>query len=299
MKKIISVLLVAILSMAMVFSAVDFSKVDEAYWHEEYSNLKADLEKMLSTTKDPKDLSGIYWRLSRLYVALGDQIDESKKNERMAVYEEGEALADKSLEAFETPDGYLWKCSNIGRQGQVKGPLNSLSKASGMRELLETMVDKFEFIDSSEAWYVLGCLYDQLPGGISFGDQNKAVSCMRLAVETIPKTAWYGGTYKYLAQVLLDRNWDVAKRTKEFPKIQKKYEKEKKSYCKSLCYYEGKIGLDYVPFYTTTAVGRMTDKQEAKVILQYALNVYKARPFHTPSDEKNYKELTEMLASIK
>ena len=45
-----------------------------------------------------------------------------------------------------------------------------------MRELVEKVQNEFN-ADYTDSWYVLGILYNQLPGGpISFGDKDAAIT---------------------------------------------------------------------------------------------------------------------------
>ena len=63
--------------------------------------------------------------------------------------------------------------------------------------------------------------------------------------------------------------------------------------------YEGSLGVAHKPFYSNMTLGEMTDRQEAAEILEYALDVYAKRQFHTASDEKNFVEVKALLTSIK
>lgn len=279
-----------------LFAAMDFTEIDDLYFHSEIDQVQSKLESLLPKATSNEDKAAVLWRLARNCVDRGDALPEDDKKGKYAIYEEGEAYADQSIDAKETPDGYIWKCSNIGRWGQTKGALNSLSKAEPMRDILWTVINDLNYQESSDVWYVLGSLYDQLPGGlISFGNSNMAVSYMRLAVEKIPSWVWYGGTYQYLAEMLYKRNWDAKKRNSELPKMLKSYDKETKNTCKKMGYYEGKLSPSYVPFYATKSLGSMSDREEAIAVLNYALEVYKKRSFHTAGDEKNYAEITALL----
>lgn len=298
MKKLF--LICALLALgALVLTAADFEMIDDMYFRDQIPEAQAALESALGSASSDEEKAGILWRLSRNAVSIGDLLPEEDKKGRFAAYERGEAYADQAIALKPVAEAYLWKCSNIGRWGQTKGPMNSLSKASPMRDILWIIINELHYMDSSEAWYVLGSLYDQLPGGlISFGNSEMAVSYMRLAVETIPSRVWFGGTYQYLAEMLLKRDWDVKKRTSSFAKMKKKFDSEKSNECRKMGYYEGSLGVSHKPFYSNMTLGEMTDRQEAAAVLEYALDVYAKRPFHTASDEKNFAEVKALLASI-
>ncbi|MDD4397810.1 MAG: hypothetical protein PHT39_09590 [Sphaerochaetaceae bacterium] len=300
MKRKLLLAVVIMLSCAMAFAAVDFDAIDDLYFHAEIDKVQTMLEQALETASGDEEKAAVLWRLARNCIDIGDRLPDDDKKAKYATFEKGEAYADQSIALKETPQGYIWKCSNIGRWGQTKGPMNSLSKAEPMRKLLQVVIDDFGYLESSDVWYVIGCLYDQLPGGpISFGNDKMAISYMRLAVEKIPSEVWYGGTYQYLAETLYKRDWDQKKRNSEFPKLLKKFDKETKSTFKKMGYYEGSLSLDSKPVYSLNAIGKLTDRQEAVAVLEYALDMYAKRPFYTESDQKNYKEITELLASWK
>ncbi len=219
------------------------------------------------------DRAQILWRLARLQVSLGDELDEDDKDGRFAFYEKGEQYALQSIEANTSWEGgYLWKCSNIGRWGgQTKGPLNALGKAKGMLEDLTTIVNTLGVLDSSETWYVLSSLYDELPGGfLSFGNKEWAVSYMRIAMHTIPSHLYNPGHYLKLAEELYARDWSASKRSKEMRSMEKDWKKSSTN-LEKYRYYEGKDGGKSKPFYSSVTLDKMSDRQEAVMVLSYAL----------------------------
>ena len=295
MKKLIMVLM-ALLVCAVAFAALDFTEMDALYLTDEHDQEVYDkLTIMLDQATEGEEKANVLWRLSRVCVDLGDAIDKSDKKARFAIYEEGEQYALDSIAAYPTAQGYLWKCSNIGRWGQTKGVFDSLAKAKPMVQDLEVMIDDLGCLDSSEAWYVLAVLYDSLPGKpISFGNSNAAISYGRIACDTIPRNVIYGGTYKQLAEMLWNRNWNAKKRASEISKMQKNWDKET-SNIEKYKYYEGANGAQVYPLWTKTALSSMTDRQEAVVILKYAQAVFEGRKTHTQADVDNYNEIAALL----
>lgn len=296
MKKLL-LMLMTLLLYASAFAALDFTEVDALYLTDEHDQKVYDkLTIMLGQATEGEEKANVLWRLSRVCVDLGDAIDKSDKNARFAIYEEGEQYALDSIEAHPTAQGYLWKCSNIGRWGQTKGVFDSLAKAKPMVQDLTVMIDDLGCLDSSEAWYVLAVLYDSLPGKpISFGNSNAAISYGRIACDTIPKNVIYGGTYKQLAEMLWNRNWNAKKRASEISKMQKNWDKET-SNIEKYKYYEGANGAQEYPLWTKTALSSMSDRQEAVVILKYAQAVFDSRKTHTQADIDNYNEIASLLA---
>ena len=278
---------------SLIFSAISVTEADALYDRDAFSEAEQELLVQLGKASNAEEEAQVLWRLARVMVSLGDDLDENDKTGRFALYEKGETYALSSIEKHPTSLGYLWKSSNIGRWGQTKGPLNALGKAKGMLEDLTVIVNDFKTLDSSETWYVLSSLYDELPGGIiSFGNKDWAVSYMRMALDTIPSHLLYPGHYKKLAEELYARNWSASKRSKELPKIQKDWQKAATN-LEKYRYYEGKDGGATKPFYSSVDLTRMSDRQEAVMVLSYILE--KAKVFR-PIKATDTKELQEIEA---
>ena len=268
------------------------------YTLEDYEQDESYLAQAFESASDDSEKSQILWRQSRNVLTQGDNLDEDDKQGRFEKYEEAEALAIESIRLEPNADAYHWKSSAVGRWGQTKGPLNSLSKARAMLEDVKMVVDTFGY-DYTDAWYVLGILYNQLPGWpISFGDTNAAISYMRRSLDTrIQGRGLFLTLFQELSDQLYDRNWDAKKRTKEFDKMKKSYDKETVP-SEKMKYYEGAEGADGVPFYSTVPLSRMSDRQEAVMLLRYAEALYKAKANPLESETEKYNEIVARLAEI-
>jgi hypothetical protein len=77
--------------------------------------------------------------------------------------------------------------------------------------------------------------------------------------------------------------------------MQKEWDKSGRDELGKHWYYEGAGGASTVPFYSPVALHRMSDRQEAVMLLQYAVNTYAIRPFHSRSDMRNYDEIQSLL----
>ncbi len=296
MKKLVA-LLVLLLAVLTALAALDFAEVDALYNRNENNQKVYDtLKTMLSSAKTDKEKSEVLWRLARVCVDLGDALPEKDKKGKFAIYEEGEEYAKQSIAASPNWTAYLWKCCNVGRWGQTKGALNSLSKVGPMQKDLKVVTDDFKVLDSSETWYTLGVLYDAVPGWAG-GNSNYGISYARIACETIPAEVIYGNTYRGLAEMLYNRNWNASKRAKEIGSMQKKWDKETKSNYDKYAFYEGSKGADAVPLWSSKKLSEMTDREEALAILNYAQKVYESRSFRTASDTDNYNEIKALIAS--
>jgi len=295
MKKI-CLLIVVLICGFLLFAGMDFAEVDNLFFHSDLQGCKSQLEKMLVSSDNDVDKSEVLWRLSRVTLSFGDELEEDDKDGRFEMFEKGQEYGEQSYELHENADALIWVASNIGRWGQTKGALNSLKKATPMLELLTEATDSFNCLDSSELWYCCASLYDQLPGGfISFGDSVVAVSYMRLGVETISEDVYYGGTYKSLAEFLYKRDWSKKKRNSEITTMEKKWNKDKDGNMHQNRYYEGHLGVGYIPPYTDKPLGDMTDREEAIEVLKFAINKYDERPFVLKVDDERLLELKQMF----
>jgi hypothetical protein len=230
-----------------------------------YADARALMLSSVSGVTDGKDLAELYWRASRETLELGDIAEAEKKTQGdiLAVFTQGEQYADKAIAADPKNDlGYYWKSSNIGRWGQVKGILNSLFKAGPMKDLLVKELSLNP--DRTDASYVLGQLYRELPGWpASFGNIDAAVSLGRKAVD-LRQTQFASGAarelvYNFtteLAKTLWKRNWSADKRRSEQAAKAEKLAAAVTPLDRG-SFYEGSVTLK-----------DMSDRDEARVLVQ-------------------------------
>ena len=292
MKKIIIIFLTLLFINVNLFSAIDFSKADDLYLKDDMDQTTSILQEKLNLAKTDEEKSEVYWRLSRVQVNLGDKAESN--NEKLKIYNEGLDYALKSIELHNNSLAYLWKASNIGRIGQTTGILKSLAAASDMRGDLKIIVNDFDNLTSSETWYVLGSLYTSVPGGfISFGNNNFGISYFRKAIDTIPDDVVYPNHYKALAEALYKRNWDKTKRSKELKIMYSSWDKASNSYDK-FAYYEGNEKGNNIPYYSSVALNKMSDRQEAVMLLNYAIAKFNVWPYHTHSEIEAIEEINNL-----
>ena len=292
-----SLILLLFFSFTSVSAAVNLDVADALYDRDAYFECKTELQMQMKNTQSSNEEAEILWRLARVQVSIGDGLDEKDKEGRYKEYEDGETYAMQSIEKNPTSMAYLWKTSNIGRWGQTKGPLNALGKAKGMLKDLTVIVNDFETLDSSESWYVLSSLYDELPGGmISFGNKDWAISYMRIAMDTLPSHLLYPGHYKKLAEELYSRNWSASKRSKEMMKMQGYWTKGANN-LEKYRYYEGKDGGKTKPFYSSVHLDKMSDRQEAVMVLAFAIAKHNVFAGVKPSDSKDMTKIAALFTS--
>lgn len=294
MKRNAALIVLVLFALTSVAASVDFTQADLLQDQEQFSACETELLLQRSLATTDKEESEVLWRLARLQVSIGDELDDDDKDAKYRAYEKGEAYALLSIEKHPNALAYLWKASNNGRWGQTKGPLNALGKAKGMLEDLTIIVNEFAMMDSTETWYVLSSLYDELPGGfISFGNKVWAISYMRMAMDTLPAKLLYPGHYKKFASELYSRNWSASKRAKEFRKMESDW-KDSATNLEKYRYYEGKDGGAVQPFYSSVPLTAMSDRQEAQMVLSYVLAKHRVFNNLQPSGAQEIAEIEEL-----
>jgi tetratricopeptide (TPR) repeat protein len=271
------------------------AQADLLHKHDAHEEARTMLEAVLARETGGREQAEIYWRLARAWLNLGDQAEDkgAKGDVLLSFFAKGEELAQKGIEAdANNPLPYFWKSATAGRWGQVKGILNSLFKAKPMRDLLQkALVLKPDHADS---YYVLGQLFEQVPGGISFGDKDWAVSLGRKAVDLRAaqvrageEDEIYYDYYTELAKHLWKRNWSAAERQKEQARKAAQYAAKTDPLEKN-CYYEGSLSLK-----------DQSDREEARELLGWAIGELQALPRRTQGEEDDLKEALEVQAGWK
>jgi tetratricopeptide (TPR) repeat protein len=273
----------------------EMAQADLLHKHDAHEEARAFLEAGLARAADGREQAEIYWRLARAWLNLGDQAEDkgAKGEALLAFFAEGEELAQKGIDADPGNHlAYYWKSATSGRWGQVKGILNALSKAKPMRNLLQKALALRP--DHADSYYVLGQLYEQVPGGISFGDKDWAVSLGRKAVDLRAAQVRAGEEeelvydyYTELAKHLWERNWSSGKRQKEQAKKAAPYAAKTDPMEKN-CYYEGSVSLK-----------NLSDREEARELLGWAVGELQALPRRTQGEEDDLEEALEVQAGWK
>ena len=235
----------------------------------------------------------LYWRAARETLQLGDDAENAKKPKAdiLAFFTEGEGYADKAIAADPRNDlGWYWKSSNIGRWGQVKGIFDSLGKAPPMRDCLvkELAINP----DRSDAYFVLGQLYREVPGWpVSFGNIDAAVSLGRKSVDLRQAQAASGSEKEFvydfateLAKTLYKRNWSAATRATE--------QKNKAAKLTAAV-----TPLDKGSLYEATVTLKPgSDREEAKSLVQWVVAELGARASLTAPQADDLQKAKKVLA---
>jgi len=285
-----------LLVVPLSFSAADVSKVvaDADAMHNQgaYAEAVKLLLDSIPSASGDREQAELYWRAARETLELGDLAEKAGKPQAdvLAVFTEGQGYAEKAIASDPQNDlGYYWKSANIGRWGQVKGVLNALSMSGPMRDLLVKELSLNP--DRTDAYYVLGELYRELPGWpVSFGNVDAAVSLGRKAVEArqaqvengVEKELVYN-FYTELAKTLHKRNWSAATRAAE--------QKNKASKLASAA-----TPLDRGSLYEATiSLQDVSDRVEARALVQWVVGELQKVPFITAPQKKDLQKAKDAL----
>lgn len=274
-------------------SAEDLEAAD-ALLEEERPEAAIELLESLLPESQGSQRAEVLWRLASANLMLGDQRDDAGAGEEalLAIYETGEAHGEAAIEAdADNALGYYWTSANIGRWGQTKGVLNSLFRAPDMRDLLSEAVNRDP--EHADSYYVLGQLYAQVPGMISFGNVEYAVSLGRKSVDlmeaelrTDERDEVNDAFYIQLASHLIDRDWNSRQRARGLRSIRGEYGNASTPLERGY-YYEGAI-----------QVPETDDAAEAEEILTATVRRLEDIADPTPSDTRRLNEARELLDSL-
>jgi tetratricopeptide (TPR) repeat protein len=290
---LVPLILVIMAAVVTAQSATDLEAADELI-EEERPEAAIDMLESLLSGSQGAQRAEVLWRLSSATLMLGDQRDDAGAgdDELLSIYEEGESHGEAAIEADPTnARGYYWTSANIGRWGQTKGVLNSLFRAPDMRDLLiEAVTRDPQYADS---YYVLGQLYAQVPGMISFGNVEYAVSLGRKSVDLMEAELESGerdeineAFYIQLASHLIDRDWNSRRRSRGIPAIRDSYQSASTPIERGY-YYEG-----------AAQIPDTDDAGEAEEILRDSIRRLEDVSDPTPSDTRRLNEARELLDSL-
>jgi hypothetical protein len=197
-------------------------RLDVLHENDRHQEVIEGAEAALTDSTAGSDRAELLWRLARAELNdtdLGLYAGTVSEDSALDILDGVVARADEAIQ--EDPsrgESYFWKAAAMAQQGQIRGILNSLFMAGDINDLAVQAVERN--MDISEAWFLLGQLYRELPGRpISFGNNVYAVSFGRLSVtlhedrlqrENLPSR--YYDYYIQLAESLRNRNWSSSRR---------------------------------------------------------------------------------------
>jgi len=248
------------------------------------------LEDALSTAGNGAERAEVLWRMSRATLDIAE-LEEDKGGPAdpiLAMYATGEQYGVEAVEADSRNHlGYYWQSANIGKWGQLKGILNSLFKAGPMRNLLNQAITYDP--DHADSYYVLGQMYEQVPGFISFGNKDYAVSLGRKSIELHEAELAAGiedemnhDFYVQMASHLIARNWNEGKRDGEQSKKERNFN-DTNDVLERGWYYEGMVDIS-----------AQSDREEAEDILRRMISSLESISDRSDSQNRQLIEAREL-----
>lgn len=269
MLKSLLYLLIALISTvpasAAAISTDSIADADSLILAHEYDRAQKLLEVSLAGASDLKEKSEILWRLSRISTMLGE--NAGTKESARVFYSKAVELASQAIAADKTnPNGYMWHCASIGMECKTHNILSQASKVPAMRDDLEFILDKLKCIGFGEAWQAMSELYYYHP----FLSTDAAINYARVAALHENDDNMYLYTCIFLAQMLYERNWSASKRASVFADDAVSFRKPAKN-TEKYSWYDGSPELDRKSVWSKTPLASLSDRQEAKAILNHLL----------------------------
>lgn len=267
---------------------------DELYEDDQLQASVSELEAALSDAGSGAERAEVYWRLSRATLGLGEDLEDAgaDTDRILETYTEGEEYGRSAIEADPSNHlGYYWTSANIGKWGQTRGILNSLIKAGPMRDLLAEAIERDP--EHADSYYVLGQLYAQVPGLMSFGNDNYAVSLGRKSVDLKQEQSRQDPEEEFnedfriqLASHLIERDWNARKRRREQSGKAEQYRNTSNLLEKNF-HYEGVVDIP-----------DMSDVDEAEELLRTAISELESRDELGDGERRNLEDARELLSQL-
>ena len=146
--------------------------------HEEEINLMDSKILLDEVLEEESGNEEAMWQLSRLYYVIGDETTD--KNQKIDYYEKGQKMAEDLIKLNDNnPEGHFWLGVNLGRIGQVRGVMKSLSLVPTIRKEFEKALTLDP--EHTGAMDGLAVLYYELPG-LFGGNLNKSLEYLNKAI---------------------------------------------------------------------------------------------------------------------
>jgi len=297
MKRILPLLLVFTLAVSLSAESTKIEEADKLHENVGYEAEILLLEDELAYAGSDNEKSEILWRMSRVTLAIADQmeLDGASKNELLKEFQMAWDYAAKSI--FLNSDNYnayYWRASSIGSRGRTKGILDSLLQADDMKDDLERAVNSNP--THGDSYHILGMLYGSVPGLISFGNKEYAVSLARKAIDNQDESdrPYNYSYYLELAKHLWSRKWNEGKRISKQKKERDRFA-SKSSEMEKSWYYDGFVDLTNATVYSTGGIKNMSDREEAVAILNWVLPELDKLSNKKPDDYEYIEEVEKLL----
>lgn len=179
----LAVLAALLLTFTLSVHAADYAELDALILTKDVPKIQSAIDGLKELLGQNPDDGEALWLLSKAYLYLGDRTEEG----RLKVFETGKKYADQAVETVpDNPHAHYWLSALLGRIGQTRGILSSLSMVRPMKEALDRVLELDE--NYAAAYWVLSQLYQQAPGfPLSIGNKKLALENARRAVELAPE----------------------------------------------------------------------------------------------------------------
>lgn len=155
---------------------------------------------------------------------------------------------------------------------------------------METILDRFGRTDYSEAWQALSELYHSHP----FKSNDKAVGFARKAVDTIPRDEVRITTYLNLAYLLYERNNSASRRASSLASDAGRFKVSGQKNTERFGYYAGAGDPQGKAPWSVRPLAELSDRQEALLLVEYAIRKYEGTSRRTKMDARDYRTLQSL-----
>lgn len=168
------------------------------YRHKDPEYLSKSKEILKNILAKEPDNEEALWRMARTCYQYGD--NAKTKKDKLSWYDKGKEYAQKLIKVNSShPEGHFWYAVNLGRIGQTRGILKSLSLAPTIkREFEKTLKLDPKHIGAMDG---LAVYYYELPA-IFGGNLNKSIKYLKKAISIDPN---YSLLYIDLAKVYIKK----------------------------------------------------------------------------------------------
>ena len=252
------------------------------------------LESVLPQAASGKEKAAVLCKLSETYLILGQ--NEPSKEKKREIFGKGIEYANQAImEDPSNPDGYMWHSGNVGRECQTRSFTEQAKKLPVIMGDITKILDDLKITDYSAAWQAMGEIYMNHP----MKSKDDAINYARKAVSCIPAGEMRITTYTLLARLLYDRNLTDTKRVALINKCKDKFNKKYDTITDKYAFYEGSLGADFKPVWSSKTLGTLSDREEAMAIVAYVKSMYEKNTAKTEHDKGDYKELMTLAQGWK
>ncbi len=267
--------------------ALQFQSVDKAFQRgNDYPACEQTLLEMLPKAENAQEKASVLWRLARVSYMMGEaQTDKMARRER---FTKGIEYAEQGCRANpRDAQCLMWHCANVGRECQTHPMMEQAAAVPKMTEDLTRILNQLD-PHMSEAWQALSEIYYYHP----LKSKESGINYARAAALNAPKDEPRLITYIYLASRLYERNMSAGKRASLAADHSAKL--AKLSGASNIDRYAYSDAMKQALPWTEKSIGELSDREEARLILDYAERRYKSFSEPGKAERDEYKNLLKL-----